>query len=436
MSGAANMSGAVKMRRGKRRSAGWAVALGASALVHAGVLVALLAYGRSDGADPPLAPPDTRGTALELPPLALPIEVASVEAAGLLPVDVPPLARPLVAPPGERDNPIAETRAPSVADGRDRLAPAPDSGLAGGAPPDHAFRLDRSTLHARLSDGAAEAQPARRRISRRRASPQAIRREPTVGAGDSVQNAAPTRAPISPAVAGDPALGGDPAGASALASPAAPSEAPPLALPVDPRPVTAHGVGPLDAETGRRSFDIEQPGRAADDRTQRTASAELHPGLTDFSRPAAPRAVAFAEGSGPSQTPGAVTRPASGTAPAELGARAPRTIDVDVDERTADRRYQRYFQEILRRVNAVNDFPKALALRLEQGETIVEFVVGADGRLIDGPRVLKGAGFQEFDAAALRKVRRAAPFPPLPSPGATRSLRMSLRVTFDNPVVR
>jgi protein TonB len=87
-------------------------------------------------------------------------------------------------------------------------------------------------------------------------------------------------------------------------------------------------------------------------------------------------------------------------------------------------------------VNAVNDFPKALALRLEQGETIVGFVVDAEGRLIDGPRVLKGAGFQEFDAAALRKVRRAAPFPPLPSPGGTRSLRMSLRVTFDNPVVR
>ncbi|HEY6476900.1 MAG TPA: TonB family protein, partial [Polyangia bacterium] len=328
------------------------------------------------------------------------------------------------------------TRAPAHADGRERLAPAPDSGLAGGAPPDHAFRLDRSTLHARLSDGALEAQPSRLRISRRRASPQAIRREPTVGAGDSIRKVAPTRAPISPAVAGAPALGGDPGGASGLSLPSAPSEAAPLAVPVDPRPVAAHGVGPLDAETGRRSFDVQQAGRAADDRTQRTASAELHPGLTDFSRATAPRPIVLADGRGPSPTPGAVTRPVSGTAPAELGAVAPRLADLDVDERTSDRRYQRYFQEILRRVNAVDDFPKALALRLEQGETIVGFVLGADGRLIDGPRVLKGAGFQEFDAAALRKVRRAAPFPPLPNPGPTRSLRMSLRVTFDNPVVR
>jgi TonB family protein len=422
-----------KQRRARRRQAGWAVALGASGLVHAGLVVGLLAYGQSGRPARPPAEPSPQWSVLEFPPISVPIEVATAPLSDLLPVDLPPPNARLEAPPGERDNPVSATRAPADADGRDRLAPAPDSGRAGGAPPDHAFRLDRSTLHARLSDGAAEAQPARLRISRRRASPQAVRREPTVGAGDSVRNVAPSRAPISPAVAGDPALGGDPAGATA---PAASSTAPALAVAVEPRPVAAHGVGPLDAEAGRRSFDVPEPGRAADDRTQRTASDELHPGLTDFSRPTAPRKIALGEGNGPSQTPGAVSRPTSGTAPAELGAVAPRMLDIAVDERTSDRRYQRYFQEILRRVNAIDEFPKALALRLEQGETIVEFAVGTDGRLIDGPRVLKGAGFQEFDAAALRKVRRAAPFPPLPNPGATRSLRMSLRVTFDNPVVR
>lgn len=430
------MPRAGQSRRANRRSAGWAVALGLSGLVHASVVVGLLCYGRSGPSATPPPEPGPLWSVLEFPPISVPIEVATAPLSDLLPVDLPPPDARLEAPPGERDNPLAATRAPADADGRERLAPAPDSGLAGGAPPNHAFRLDRSVLHARLSDGAAEAQPARLRISRRRASPQAIRREPTLGAGDSVRSVAQSRAPISAAVAGDPVLGGDPAGANARSAPSAASQAPALAVPVEPRPVTAHGVGPLDAASGPRSFDVEQPGRAADNRTQRTASAELHPGLTDFSKPTAPRKIAFADGSGPSQTPGAVSRPASGTAPAELGAVAPRTIDIDVDERTSDRRYQRYFQEIRRRVDAIDDFPKALALRLEQGETIVEFVVGTDGRLIDGPRVLKGAGFQEFDAAALRKVRRAAPFPPLPNPGATRSLRMSLRVTFDNPVVR
>ncbi|HMC94902.1 MAG TPA: TonB family protein, partial [Polyangia bacterium] len=87
-------------------------------------------------------------------------------------------------------------------------------------------------------------------------------------------------------------------------------------------------------------------------------------------------------------------------------------------------------------VNRIREFPKALALRLEQGETFVQFVVGVDGRLGDGPRAVKSSGFEEFDAAAIRAVRRAAPFPPMPDPGASRPLSVSLRVTFDNPVVR
>ena len=216
-----------------------------------------------------------------------------------------PRTRALDAPPGERDNPVAATRAPADADGRERLAPAPDSGLAGGAPPDHAFRLDRSTLHARLSDGAAEAQPARLRISRRRASPQAIRREPTVGVGDSVRNVAPSRAPISPAIAGRSGAGWRSV-RRALRSrrprrlPTRPRSPCPSRRARSPRTASARST----RSPGRAASTSQQPGRAADDRTQRTASAELHPGLTDFSRATAPRKVAVAEGSGPSQSAG------------------------------------------------------------------------------------------------------------------------------------
>ncbi len=64
------------------------------------------------------------------------------------------------------------------------------------------------------------------------------------------------------------------------------------------------------------------------------------------------------------------------------------------------------------------------------------FVVDVNGRLGDGPRVIKSSGFEEFDAAAVRAVRRAAPFPPMPDPGKAHPLSVSLRVTFDNPVVR
>jgi TonB family protein len=439
MSEAATTRRAKRRSAGRRQSVGWTIALVASGLVHLGILIAFVVYGRSgEPSETAEGPLDARRPALLPAPIAVPVEITDIEVTELPPADAPPpLVRPWDAPPGERDNPVALTRAPADSDSRDRLSPAPDSGLAGGAPPDHAFRLDRSTLHARLTDGAAEAQPARLRISRRRASPQAIRREPTVGIGDSVRSATPSRPPISPAnAAADPALGGEPGGAALAAAPAALSEAPPLVARVDPNPNVRHAVGPLDAETGRRSFDTQQSGRAADDRTERTASDELHPGITDFTRAAAPRPIALADGRGPSQSPGAVSRALVGVAPSEVGARHPRDLGPDVDERTLDRRYQHYVQEINLRVQRVLEFPQRLKVRLEQGESIVTFVVDANGHLGQGPRVVKSSGFEEFDAAAVRAVRRSAPFPPLPDSGGARPFVVSLRVIFDNPVVR
>ena len=357
----------------------------------------------------------------------------------LPPTDAPPpLVRPWDAPPGERDNPIARTRAPADSDSRDRQAPAPDSGLAGGAPLDHAFRLDRSTLRSRLTDGAAEAQPARLRISRRHASPQAIRREPTVGIGDSVRTVVPSRAPISPAnAAADPALGGEPAGAALAAAPATLSDAPPLVARVDPDPTRrargrragrrggpAHLRHPAAGAGGRQSHPADGLGRAsprdhrffarggaAADRARRGAGAVRRARARCRVRRQAPR-------------------PQS-SAPAIRGS----SVGTSTSGRI-DRRYDRYIEEIRQRVRRIREFPRSLAVRLLEGETIVVFVVDVNGRLGDGPRVIKSSGFEEFDAAAVRAVRRAAPFPPMPDAATARPLSVSLRVIFDNPVVR
>lgn len=123
-------------------------------------------------------------------------------------------------------------------------------------------------------------------------------------------------------------------------------------------------------------------------------------------------------------------------APARSGGAAPADVGPDGDERTRDRQYQRYLQEIQRRVSAVREFPRNLALRLEQGETVVHFVLETDGRISNGVKVLKSSGFDEFDAAATRAVQRAAPFPPLPPARWARPLAVSIRVAFENPVVR
>ncbi|MES1210263.1 MAG: TonB family protein, partial [Pseudomonadota bacterium] len=390
------------------------MAVAASGGFHAALLLALCVYGRATVVARP-ASATVEPTWASLAPIALPIEIASPEqtATAALLDQIPPVERPLDAPPGDRDHAVDRTRAPAEGDGRDRRAPAPDQGANGGAPLAHAYRLDTSTLHARLTDGAAETQPSRFRVARYQASPQAARREPRIGIGDSVRTVTPARAAVMLAEtgAGVPAEGGEPAGAGASVVSPPPSSS---TAPVGDKPTDVHAVGPLDAEAGTRRFDVQNPGVAADDQTQRTSSTEMHPGITDFSRPAAPARVASATGRGPAETPGAISRPTTGSAASAMGAPAPQDAALIVDERTQDRRYQRYYQEISQRVARVREFPKSLALRLEQGETIVQFVVGIDGQLRDGPRVVKSSGFSEFDSAALRAVKRAAPFPPMP----------------------
>jgi protein TonB len=402
-------------------------------MVHVCLLAGLFAFGRVGPVGGRQVAEASTDPTIAL--TAIDPSVAGVDPlAAAIAVDVEPPARAWDAREGDRDNLVAQTSAPSDSDGRRRLAPAPDHGDDGGHAPDHAFRLDNSTLRSRLTDGAAEAQPARTRTSRRPASPQAIRREPVVGIGDAVRTVTPHRV-AAPAPRPTIAIAG-PNGAAAVETDADAQTASEAPTPVPAAALAALAVpartrGPLDAEQGARSFDNERPGKAADDDTLRAASNEHHPGLTDFTRPAAVAAANATNGRGPGASAGAVARPSSGTAPSELGAPNRDADAAETEARARARRYQRFELDIRQRVNRVLEFPKPLALRLEQGVTIVYFVVGADGRVADGPRVVKSSGFNEFDLAAVQAVRRAAPFSPMPF-----AVPMSMSVIFDNPVIR
>ncbi len=415
-----------------RRPTSWLLGFAGSAVVHACVLAALFAFGpgkRLDGRSRAEAASEEIALTSVDPAFA-----GADPLAAAIPVDIAPPARAWDAHEGDRDNLVPLTTAPSDSDGRRRLAPAPDQGENGGHPPDHAYRRDSSTLRSRLTDGAMEAQTARTRTSGRPASPQAIRREPVVGIGDAVRTVVPRRAPLASATSTIAIAG--PTGAGPTGAPAETPAASEPALPVPSAELAALAVptrasGPLDAEQGARSFDTERPGRAADDDTLRAASNEHHPGLTDFTRPAAPATTAGSDGRGPGARAGAVARPASGAAPSELGAPNRDAASAEANERARARRYQRFELEIRQRVNRVLEFPKPLALRMEQGVTVVYFVVGVDGRVSEGPRVVKSSGFDEFDSAAVRAVRRAGPFSPMPA-----MLPMSMSVIFDNPVIR
>ncbi|HEY2732105.1 MAG TPA: energy transducer TonB [Polyangia bacterium] len=412
---------------------GWTWAVAGSSLVHVVVLAGLW----RGGARQPAA----------VEPEAVAIELKTGEAvwdkiapgAEALPdpplptVDEALVARPLDAPEGERDNAVAKTVGPRDGDSRERAAPAADQGEAGGRLPGLATRRDRSTLQSRVADAETDAQSQRLRTSRRSSSPQAMRREARTGVGDSVRTSEATRAPSAAAPEPPPSPAPpDVAGPAAGAKIAARTVPLDLAM-VSPLPTPERGAGPLDVEPGARMFDVEARGRLADDQTRRAVSNEAHPGITDFSHAGVVAAVDTRQGRGPGQGPGAVARASNGTAPAVYGARSPQELAADAVERTRERLYDRYRQEIQRRVQNVLVFPKILALRLEQGEAVVTFVVRPDGALGDGPRIVKSSGFAEFDAEAVKAVLRAAPFPRRTE---TAGISLSMPVTFENPLVR
>lgn len=356
----------------------------------------------------------------------------------LSPAPVPELEFP--EPPLANDAPASTSSATAVPPpGPERYrVPAPDSGNGAGRSPDElAWRRDRSTLRDRLTNGADRYQPAHSRVAPAAASPQADRREPTVGPGDAVRSARATGAPgaTSLGMLDDSARlrGGDTATPGAVENPAPSVAAPNPAGAAEPRDNT----GPLDTAQGQRAFDVGRRGPAADDRAIREASAELHPSVTDLSAPSVPGAGN--EGHGPAPLPGPVVRPAPrpGAGPSLPGRLGPASGTGAGSAR--ERAHARYEAEIRARVNRALVFPRALAVRLLLGETMLSFSVDAGGHLDGAVAVTKSAGYEEFDRAATDAVRRAAPFPSLPAEIAreTRQARsFSLRVTFANPVIR
>lgn len=424
------------MRRGA--ATGWVWAVTGSFVVHAALLLLVAQRSRDRFLPVPGAAVSLADSAPPDEPTWIDVVAAEDRAAATVPAVLPdPPVDLRSAPEGDRDRVAPLAIGPRVAAGRDSATPATDRGVEGGRLPERAWRRDQSTLHERVTDGSAVTQPSRQRMAARASSPEAVRREPVTGIADSVNTRVPSRVPAATQYASpedevsEDGTGADqPSRSGAAADPA-------LDVPrVAQEAVRDRGEGPLDADNGARSFDTPRRGPAADVSSTRSASNEKHPSLTDFSHAGVSAAVDSLQGRGPGEAPGATTRLTTGSALNEYGAARVQQPGPVVNESSQDRRYQRYVQEIIRRVNSTREFPKSLALRLEQGETIVYFVLRTDGKISDGVRVVKSSGFDEFDSAATRAVLRAAPFPPMPDPASARPLPISVRVAFENPVVR
>ncbi|MBW2462308.1 MAG: TonB family protein [Deltaproteobacteria bacterium] len=105
---------------------------------------------------------------------------------------------------------------------------------------------------------------------------------------------------------------------------------------------------------------------------------------------------------------------------------------------TSDGRYHRWYLALERRVRSRLTFPRARMVAMDQGLSVVRFVVNPNGTIVGRPSLVRSSGFDDFDAAAVAAIVEAAPFAPLPpelSAGVERhAVRMA--VEHSNPMVR
>jgi TonB family protein len=81
---------------------------------------------------------------------------------------------------------------------------------------------------------------------------------------------------------------------------------------------------------------------------------------------------------------------------------------------TSDPLYVSYFTKVKQLIEAQWEYPE-LALRYGlQGKLALEFTIGSYGQL-ERARIVRSSGSQLLDDEALRAIKAAAPFPPIPS---------------------
>jgi protein TonB len=81
---------------------------------------------------------------------------------------------------------------------------------------------------------------------------------------------------------------------------------------------------------------------------------------------------------------------------------------------TREPKYLSYFEHIKRAIEVVWDYPENALKRGIEGKLLLEFTILANGAL-EGPRLVRTSGFADLDEEAIRAVRAAAPFRPIPT---------------------
>ncbi len=80
---------------------------------------------------------------------------------------------------------------------------------------------------------------------------------------------------------------------------------------------------------------------------------------------------------------------------------------------TREPRYVSYFTSIKRAIEVVWEYPEPALRHGLQGKLVLEFTILGNGNL-EGTRLIRSSGFSVLDQEALRAVRAASPFHPIP----------------------
>lgn len=211
-------------------------------------------------------------------------------------------------------------------------------------------------------------------------------------------------------VAPPPAKNPPPAPPSRPVPPAPRIAEPPRPVPQAPEPREVVKAAPQTPPPAPRGEEPAYEGRSAQAPSpQQTAKAQPEPTQPQVPSPGGePRVASVPQTSSP-PTNMSGTSGGGGIFQGSQGGVVGQAVPLD----TPDPNYREYMQKVRQRIYANWRFPREAQDREMQGKLIVEFHIGKDGRLLK-VEMLESSGEAALDISALKAVKLAEHYPPLP----------------------
>jgi len=95
---------------------------------------------------------------------------------------------------------------------------------------------------------------------------------------------------------------------------------------------------------------------------------------------------------------------------------------------TREFKYISYFSHIKRKIELVWEYPRLAAMRNQEGSLLLKFIILKNGTL-KGVYLLQSSGYRLLDNEALRAVKDAAPFNPIPD--RLKTSHLNITATFN-----